>query len=351
MSGLKKRNGRDEEGGQVLWTLLMIGVVFLISSVFYLYVLEGSSDDTLVLYSGRSRELISDVVDEFEEETGIDVEIQYGSTTEIASTLLEEGEDSPADVFYAQDPGGIGSVQHMLRTLPQELLEQAPEEFHSAQDDWVGISGRARVVVYNTEELKEEELPDDMWAFTESEWEGRIGWAPSNPSFQTMVTAMRAEWGEEETEDWLEAIQENDPVEYTRNTPTVQAVADGEVDVGFVNHYYLYRFLEEEGEEFPARNYYPDSGGPGTTMMISGAGILESSDNEHNAERFLEFLLSENAQEYFAEETFEYPVREGIETYEILPDPAEIDFPDITMEEMDDLEGTLDMLRSIGVIS
>ena len=161
--------------------------------------------------------------------------------------------------------------------MPEEILEKVPERFSSEDGDWVGVSGRARVVVYNNEMLTEEDLPDDLWGFTEPEWKGRIGWAPTNGSFQSMVTAMRATWGEEETSEWLEAIQANDPVIYEKNTPIVAAVAEGEVEIGFVNHYYLYRFISEEGEEFAARNYFLPGGGPGSLIMVSGVGMLNSA--------------------------------------------------------------------------
>jgi len=346
---IKRRN--DDRGSEILWGILVIVLAIGLVSGFYVYLIQGSGEEKLTIYSGRSAELVNDIIEDFESTTDIEVEVKYGSTSEIAGTLLEEGEDSPADIFYAQDPGGIGAVEHMLATLPDELLENSPERFRSPEDKWVGISGRARVVVFNTDVLEEEDLPDSIEDFTDSEWEGRIGWAPTNPSFQTMVTAMRAVWGEDRTEEWIEGIQENDPTAYNANTPTVKAVADGEVDVGFVNHYYLFRFLEEEGEDFSARNYHLRDGGPGSTMMISGAGILETSTSREEAEQFLEFLLSQQGQEYFAEKTYEYPVHEEVETHPMLKPLDEIDFPEVSMEDMDDLEGTLDLLRETGVIS
>jgi len=346
---IKRRN--DDRGSEILWGILVIVLAIGLVSGFYVYLIQGSSEEKLTIYSGRSAELVNDIIEDFESTTGIEVEVKYGSTSEMAGTLLEESEDSPADIFYAQDPGGIGAVEHMLATLPEEVLEKSPERFRSPEDKWVGISGRARVVVYNTDVLEEEDLPDNIEGFTDSEWEGRIGWAPTNPSFQTMVTAMRAVWGEDRTEEWIEGIQDNDPTAYNANTPTVKAVADGEVDVGFVNHYYLFRFIEEEGEDFSARNYHPRDGGPGATMMISGAGILETSTSREEAEQFLEFLLSQEGQGYFAEQTFEYPVHEEVETHPMLKPLDEIDFPEVSMEDMDDLEGTLELLRETGVIS
>lgn len=310
----------------------------------------------LVIYSGRSESLVDPIIQEFARLTGIDVQVRYGGTAEMAATLLEEGENSPADIFYAQDPGGLGAVQEagMLTEVPQEILDRVPPRFRSETREWVGISGRARVVVYNTEAITdpESQLPDDLWGFTEPEWQGRIGWAPTNGSFQAMVTAMRSVWGEEQTREWLQGIHANEPIVYEANTPTVAATAAGEVDVGFVNHYYLYRFIAEEGEAFTARNYFLPGGGPGSLIMVSGAGILETTENRENAERFLEFLLSVPGQQYFASQTYEYPVVEGVQPSLLLPPLEELDQQavDIELSAMSDLEGTVQMLSDLGIL-
>ena len=206
---------------------------------------------------------------------------------------------------------------------------------------------RAYPVVEN---LTEEDLPDDMFGFAAPSWQNRIGWAPTNASFQTMVTAMRAEWGEEKTRRWLEGISANDPKVYPKNTPQVAAAAAGEIDVGFVNHYYLFRFLAEEGENFPARNYHPRAGGPGSIVMVAGAGILSTAQNRVNAERFLQFMLSPVAQQYFAGQTFEYPLVDGVKTQHVLVPVAEIVRPDLTAGDLTDLAGTQALLQDTGVL-
>lgn len=309
---------------------------------------------TLVIYSGRSESLVQPIIDQFSEATGIEVEVRYGGTAEMAGVLLEEGENSPADLFYAQDPGGLGAVGDagLLASLPEPLLNTVPERFVSANSNWIGISGRARVVVYNTETLTPDDLPDDLWGFTEPEWNGRLGWAPSNGSFQAMVTAMRSEWGDERTAEWLTAIQANNPTVYPKNTPIVAGVAAGEVEVGLVNHYYLYRFLAEEGESFTARNYFLPSGGPGSLIMVSGAGILESSSNKENAQKFIEFLLSIPGQQYFASQTYEYPVIDGVNIATGLTPLSELDATavNLPLSAMADLQGTQDMLFDLGII-
>ena len=241
-------------------------------------------------------------------------------------------------------------MEGMMSPLPDRILSRVPDWARSLQAKWVGLSGRARTVVYNPERVSEDELPDDIWGFVNPEWKDRIGWAPTNASFQTMVTAMRALWGEEKTTQWLEDVQANSPIIYPKNTPQVAAVAAGEIDVGMVNHYYLFRFLAEEGEDFPARNYHPRSGGPGATVMVAGAGILDSSDNRDAAEKFLEFMLSRVGQQYFAGQTFEYPLVEGVKVPHVLVPLDEINHPSIPLKDLKDLEGTQKLLRETGVL-
>lgn len=308
----------------------------------------------LVIYSGRSESLVAPIIAQFAAATGIDVQVRYGDTAELAATLLEEGANSPADLFFAQDPGGLGAVQSagLLATLPADTLARVPARFAAADGQWVGISGRARVVVYNTETLTPADLPDDMWGFTDPAWQGRIGWAPTNGSFQAMVTAMRSVWGEAQTREWLAGIQANDPIVFEKNTPIVEAVGRGEIEVGFVNHYYLFRFLEEEGEGFPARNYFLPGGGPGSLILVSGVGMLKTAPNAVNAQSFIDFLLTSEAQQYFANETYEYPVVAGVAISPFLPPLAELDAAaaDIPLASLADLPGTARLLSELGIL-
>lgn len=307
---------------------------------------------SLVVYAGRSENLVGPLIEQFRARTGIDVQVRYGSTAELAAALLEEGANSPADVYYAQDPGGVGAVANagLLAQLPAELLDQVKPEFRSPDGLWVGVSGRARVVVYNTNQLTPDDLPDDIWDFTDPQWNGRIGWAPTNASFQAMVTAMRVLWGEEQTREWLEGIQANNPLVFEGNAPIVQAVAAGEIEVGFVNHYYLYRFLSEEGEGFRARNYFLTSGGPGSLVMVSSAGRLAAGQNEANARAFIEFLVSPEAQQYFVEQTNEYPVIDSVAGPENLTPIEELNTPDVDLTDLADLQGTTQLLSEVGVL-
>ena len=328
------------------------GIITLFLTAVFLSACSGSDGDagSLTVYSGRSETLVGPLIDRFKEDTGIDVSVKYAGTPQLAATLLEEGDNTPADVFFAQDPGGLGAVAGMLSPLEEDVLTKVPQWAVSSDGVWVGISGRARTVVYNTDTLTPDDLPDDLEGFTDPKWKGRLGWAPTNASFQTMVTAMRSMWGDQRTVQWLENIQANDPKVYPKNTPIVSAAASGEIDVGLVNHYYLHRFLAEQGDSFSARNYHPPAGGPGAIVMVSGVGILEESDNKDNAQQFIEYLLSDISQKYFVEETYEYPLASGIPVAEGVSPLSEINNPDLSSSALSDLEGTQALLRKTGII-
>ena len=313
---------------------------------------SGMAEDpgSLVVYSGRSESLVAPIIAQFAEATGIDVQVKYGSTFEVAATLLEEGENSPADVFFAQDPGGLGAVSSLLTPMPSDIVLAVPEWARAPDGKWIGISGRARVVVYSTELVNEDELPTSVMDLTDPKWKGKMGWPPTNSSFRTMVTAMRIMWGEEETKQWLMDMQANDIGVFPKNTPIVQAAGNGEVAIGLVNHYYLHRFIQEYGDDFAARNLFLKNGGPDSLVMVAGAGILETGENRDNAEAFMRFMLSKVAQQYFAGQTFEYPLVEGVKTHRLLPPIDTLNGPDIDLSSLSDLQGTDALLRETGVI-
>ena len=312
---------------------------------------EAASDVTLTVYSGRSSSLVDPILQEFSTLTGIPVEVRYGSTGAIAATLLEEGDKSPADVFFAQDPGGLGVVEPLLGKLPQVIYETAPEWARDPDGKWVGISGRARVIVYNTANLSPEDLPESIWGFTDPKWKGRIGFPPTNASFHVMVTAMRLNWGEEKARLWLAGIMANEPKFYAKNTPTVAAAAAGEIDVGFVNHYYLHRFIAEEGEGFGARNYYTPAGDAGSLVMTAGVGILASSDAPAEAERLLTFLQGITAQQYFAYRTHEFPLNPNVPQSPFLPNLSEISGRyAVNLGDLSDIEGTQKLLQEVAAL-
>ncbi len=312
--------------------------------------LAQDADEPLTVYSGRSESLVGPVIESFEEATGIEVEEKYADTAELAAILLEEGDRSPADIYFAQDAGALGAVADagLLAGLPDDILATVPAQFSDADGQWVGVSGRARTAAYTTSE--EIELPGSILDFTAPQWAGHIGWAPANGSFQAFVTALRVIEGEDVARDWLVGILANDPVAYPSNTAAVEGVAAGEVDVAFVNHYYLLRLLAEHGEDYPVAQQFFGGGDPGSLINVAGVGQVASTNQPEASLAFIEYLLGEEAQSYFSEATFEFPLLEGVEADQRLPALEGIEAPDVDLSDLADLQGTVQLLREVGAI-
>lgn len=311
-------------------------------------------DGTITVYSGRGESLVQPVIDQFEEDSGITVNVRYGDTAQMAAQLQEEGDRSPADVFYAQDAGALGAVAKagLFASLPDNVLDLVPPAFHARSGEWVGVTGRSRVLVYHPDRAAEDELPESVFELTEPQWRGRVGVAPTNGSFQAFVTGMRVQHGDDATRDWLAGIAANDPQIRENNIQIVTDVNDGRVDVGLVNHYYLYERAKEEGvpvDQLAARNYYFPGGDIGAMVNVSGVGVLTPSAEDPDARAFVTYLLSEAGQSYFAEETSEYPMAGGITVTAGLPELAELTTPDIDLNDLDSLEETVVMITESGL--
>lgn len=289
----------------------------------------------LIVYSGRSENLVGPLFKRFTEETGIEVAVRYAGSTELAATLREEGSNTPADVFFAQDPASLGAVAEsgLFSTLAPDILALVDPRFSDPDGRWVGTSGRARVVVYDSTRLSAADLPSSVAGFTALEWKGRIAIAPTNGSFLAFVAAMLVMEGEAATGSWLDALAANDPGKYAKNSPIVAAVNGGEIEAGLVNHYYLLRLQAEQGTT-AAANHFLASGGPGSLVMPAGVGVLVTTDQKEAAERLIEFLLSAESQEYFARETFEYPLAAGIAPIEGLPPLESLGSPLLDLSEL-----------------
>lgn len=306
----------------------------------------------ITVYSGRSEELVGPVIKQFEEAMGVDVKVRYGDTAELAATISEEGKRSPADVFWAQDAGALGAVakEGLFAKLSANIVSDLVDpRFSSTKGEWVGTTGRARVAVYNPDLVKAEELPSSVSGITEPQWNGKIGWAPTNGSFQAFVTAMRALKGDEYARTWLKGILANKPKLYPNNDALTLAVSRGEVALGLVNHYYLLEMSAEDPSLKGALHFFK-GGDVGSLVNVAGAGVLASTDNPDAAEAFIKFMLSKTSQQYFAEKVWEYPLIQGVEAHESLPKLDEIESPDIDLSQLADLEGTLDLLKETGVL-
>jgi len=284
-----------------------------------------STDDVLTVYSGRTENLIQPLLDSFAEQTGATVDVRYFDSADLALLVEQEGERSPADVFISQSPGALGYLNDLglLTELEPEVLDLVSDDFQATDGRWVGMSGRVRTLVYNSELVEPSELPTSVFDLTDPAWSGRIGVPPTNGSFQDFVTALRETEGDDAALEWLEGIVANEPVTYSNNTATLQAVAAGEVEVGLVNHYYNYRALAED-PSLPTLNHFFEAGDIGNLNIVTGVAVVETTDDAELANDFVEFMLGEEAQTFFSEETFEYPLVEGIAPGADLPPIADL---------------------------
>jgi iron(III) transport system substrate-binding protein len=312
---------------------------------------EGAGDFTL--YSGRNETLVGPLVEQYAEEAGVTVDARYGGTGELAATILEEGDNTRASLFFSQDAGALGLLadEGRFAPLPSELLDRVDERFRDPQGRWVGVTGRARVLAYNTEVFAADDLPTSVRDLTDPSWTGRVGWAPENASFQAFITTFRLLDGDDAVRSWLEAMIANGTVNYgDSNIAIVQAIGNGEIDAGLVNHYYVYAVGRESGGDFPVANHFFAAGDPGSLINVAGIGLIEGADDAEAALAFADYLLSDEAQEYFATETFEYPLIVGVAAPEGLVPLNEIGHPDIELGELADLRGSLDLLSEVGLI-
>lgn len=313
---------------------------------------DEGDDESVTVYSGRSESLVKPLFEQFTRETGIEVKVKYGDTAELAALIAEEGSKSPADVFFAQDAGALGALraEDVFEKLADSVTGLVAADYRSPDGTWVGVSGRARVIVYNPKLVQESELPDSVKDLTDAAWKGKVGWAPTNGSFQAFVTGLRKVEGEDGAKAWLEGMLKNEVKSYQDNKSIVSAVAAGEVELGLVNHYYLFGFLEDQGESFNARNHYTAAGDAGSLVNVAGVGILKSAPEKDAAGKLVDYLLGESAQKYFSEQTFEYPLVSGIAADSRIKPLSEVKPPALDLSDLQDLQGTLALLRSAGVL-
>jgi iron(III) transport system substrate-binding protein len=345
--------------------------VFLIGLTALLAVSCGeSSSDQLVVYSGRSQALVDPLVADFKEQTGIDIEVRYGNDAELLAVMNEEGDQSPADVYWANTSGALANASQkgMLTTLPDSLTSK-PASYQSKSGKWIPVTVRFRVLAYNPSAVDTSDLPDSVLDLaTMEEFEERIGWTPTYSSFYDFITALRLTKGDEVAKNWLHNMQDLNPKAYSSNTPMVQAILAGEVDIGLTNHYYViqtkhggkegyFEDHEHYGEDAPnpdasIETYHFKEGDIGNLALVTGAAQLQTAENPKVAQQFLSFLLSKQAQEYAAQSVNEYPVMDNVTLPEYMLNAKKASqlSPEYDYEQLQQLEGTLNLLREVGLI-
>ena len=307
---------------------------------------------TLTVYSGRNENFISPFFEEFFSQTGIKIEARYGDSAELAALLLEEGKNSPADIFLSQDAGAIGAVaaQELFKTLDSNVISVVAEQFRDQNSKWVGITGRSRVIAYNNKKYSQADLPRTIDELLDPKWSGNIAIAPTNASFQSFITAVVQLRGEEKALEWLKGLNANKPQKFEKNSQMVEAIDQGVVDLGLTNHYYVAEVSENLGRDINVGISFFNNQDAGNLLNVSTFGIMETSKKQEDSLKLLSYLLSKNTQEKFVNETFEYSLLDAVVAPTGLPLLNQLGIPNVRLGQLTDVAKTQELLITSGLL-
>ena len=340
---------------------LKITIPLVVASLVALPACSGDESDSgavadkkITIYSGRSEALVKPVLEKFQKQSGITIHVRYGNTAQMAAQLLEEGGKSPADVFFAQDAGALGAVakEGLFAGLPADVLDKVPAVYRARGGEWIGVTGRSRVLVYNADMVPKADLPASVFDLTGPRWKGKVAVAPTNASFQAFVTALRVQHGDAKAKAFLTGLKANDAQIRESNIRIVVDVNDGKVPVGLANHYYVYEQAKEKGttaDKLTARLHFFPNGDTGALVNVAGVGVLKKAAADPDAKALVDYLLGTEGQTYFAEETYEYPLVAGVPTAPGLPPLNSLAAPKIDLNDLDTLDATVAMIKEAGL--
>jgi iron(III) transport system substrate-binding protein len=311
---------------------------------------QESSPTELTIYSGRSQEFIAPFLAEWEKKSGIALKIRYADSAELAAQIREEGSNSPADIFLAQDAGSLGAVSlaGLFTTLGDEVGAEIQPQYIAADRSWIGVTGRARVFAYNPRLLTD--LPQSITDLANPVYKSKLGIAPTNSSFQAFVTALINAKGEDFTQKWLESLVKNDVQIFAKNSAIVEAIDSGKISIGLVNHYYTWEVSQGLGRKISAENGFFTSGDLGNMVNVSGAGILKSSKKYAAAEDLINYLTSQVVQSKFVAETHEYSLIADQISPAGLPSLSQIGAPSVDLESLAEIQKTQELLIKVGLL-
>ena len=331
----------------------------LVAALMMLSLVTGCSSSTneqatevseLTIYSGRSEEFIAPFFANWQATTGIKLNVRYGDSAELSAQILEEGNNSPADLFLSQDAGSLGAISQagLFMTLPDDVATSIPAEFVAVNREWVGITGRARVFAYAPDRVKV--LPTSVTDLVKPIYRNQIGIAPTNASFQAFLTALIENKGNGFAKAWLEDMQANGVKIYLKNSAIVEAIDKGEISMGLTNHYYIWEVSEALGRAINVKNGFFAPGDLGNLINVSGAGILKTSAKQKAAQDLINYLTSATAQEKFVTDTHEYSLIQGATPPTDLPALDAIGAPSIDLRTLNNIKATQDLLIQVGLL-
>jgi iron(III) transport system substrate-binding protein len=309
--------------------------------------------ESITLYNGQHEQTTSRLVSAFEKRTGVKVNVRTGDEAELGNQIIQEGSSSPADVFYTENTPVLEHLREegLLARLAPTTLAAIPARYNSTQGDWVGVSGRIAVLVYNTSQVSPTSLPSSILALAQPRFEGKLGFAPSETDFQPLVSSITKFYGAGVAEKWLQGIKANGKV-YPDNETVVAQVNNGESAIGLINHYYWFRLRAEVGQGgmHSALHYYTP-GDPGDLLNVSGAAVLKSSSHQAAAQAFVAFLVSREGQETIAHsDSYEYPLRPGVAAASVLRPFAQLRPAAISPAELGDGSAPLELEQKLGLL-
>ncbi len=312
----------------------------------------GSKDDSLVVYNAQNGRLMGTLVDAFTQQTGIKVQMRNGGDTELGNQLVTEGGKSPADVFTTENSTAMAMVDRagLFTPLEPAALEGVAPQNIADDKGWVGVAARSTVLVYNTDLVKESDLPASMLDLEQPEYKGRFGYAPSGADFQAIASAVYAAKGDEAGQAFVDGLAANGK-EYANNIAILKAVNSGEIPTGIIYHYYWFQDQADTGADSDkAALHYFGNQDPGAYLSVAGAGVLASSQKQADAQKFVAFLTSRKGQEVLAQSNdFQYAINNGVSSNPVLKPLAELDPPVVPLGRLDGPK-LLDAFRAAGIL-
>jgi iron(III) transport system substrate-binding protein len=314
-----------------------------------------SGAGSITLYSGQHEQTTQSLVNAFEQQTGINVKVRYNDEDSFADEIVTEASHPVADVFYTENSPALEFLQNkgLLAHVNSATLAKTPAQYSSSQGDWVGVSGRVSVLIYNPSLISASQLPTSVLQLTNPKYKGKLALAAGETDFQPIVTSVARTYGDAEASTWLSGIKANAGSHiYPDNETIADEVNRGAVAFGVVNQYYWYRMEAELGaSNVHSKIAYFAPHDPGYVVNVSGAGVLKSSKNQADAQKFLAFLVSKQGQEVIAHSTsFEYPLDDGVQTTAPETPFNQLQPAPISVADLGDGSAAIALLQKAGLL-
>jgi iron(III) transport system substrate-binding protein len=314
---------------------------------------------TITLYNGQHEQTANGLVTAFEKQTGITVKIQNDDEDTLANLIAVQGGHSPADVIYTENSPALEFLQSkgLLAPVDKSTLAQVPSQYSSPQGDWLGVSARVSVIIYNPSMISKSQLPTSVLQLANPEYKGKLAFAAGETDFQPIVTSVLKAYGQTATLSWLNGIKANAASHIVPDNETIaDEVNRGVVAFGVINQYYWYRLAAEVGtSNMHSQLAYFAPHDPGYVIDVSGAAVIKSSKHLAAAEKFLAFLVSKQGQGIIArasgtEQSYEYPLANGVTTSASETPFDQLQPYPMTVAELGDGETAIALLRQVGLL-